>query len=304
MLVLQVIRAGVVGVTLLFFFFISDGYPQVRRTIEEGFPGLATKGLKFALLSELPKDILLVSGNLTIKESEITSTIRQSKPVLQTHLKKNTFYVLEDLATKRLLLREAMTSGRKSGSKEDEIINNFLRSRVHGVSVSDEELQRFYLENRALVGNMVNDQFRESLREFLKEQKKEEAKRKYTQNLGRRLKIFVNTGWVKKQSHPALDNSLDQARRSGKPSVIVFGAVGDCPCDMVSPILTTLRKKFANKLNLLLIQVREEKVLALRYDIQSLPTYLFFNEKGWEVHRHVGFLPEADLENMITRTVL
>lgn len=95
--------------------------------------------------------------------------------------------------------------------------------------------------------------------------------------------------WVKTQSNLAMDNPVDKARRSKKPTMAEFGATGCVPCDMMQPILDKLRKTYPGKLNVIFVHVGEDQVLAARYGIQSIPVQVFFDAAGKEVFRHVGF---------------
>lgn len=92
-----------------------------------------------------------------------------------------------------------------------------------------------------------------------------------------------------------MDNPVDQARLSGKPSLVEFGAAGCGPCDMMRPIIERIKKNFAEKLNVVFAHVRETPILVARFGIRSIPVQVFFNKKGEEVFRHVGFYAEEDL---------
>jgi thiol-disulfide isomerase/thioredoxin len=91
------------------------------------------------------------------------------------------------------------------------------------------------------------------------------------------------------------DNPVDRARRSGKPTIVEFGAKGCIPCDMMQPILDKLRKDYPQKLNVVFVHVGEEQILSSRYGIRSIPVQVFFDNKGKEVFRHTGFFPEEDI---------
>ena len=50
--------------------------------------------------------------------------------------------------------------------------------------------------------------------------------REHTRTLGQRLTIEVSSAWADEQAPLVLDNPADKARRSGKPSLVVF--TGPC----------------------------------------------------------------------------
>jgi thiol-disulfide isomerase/thioredoxin len=84
--------------------------------------------------------------------------------------------------------------------------------------------------------------------------------------------------------HPGLaaDNPVDRARRSGKPTLVEFGAAGCVPCDMMQPILDNLRKDFGDRLNVVFVHVGEEQVPGARYGIRSIPVQVFYDAGGAE----------------------
>jgi len=110
----------------------------------------------------------------------------------------------------------------------------------------------------------------------------------------------ISASWLKKYAALAGVNPVDKARASGKPSLVDFGSVGCRPCDMMAPILDTLREKYKEKLNVLFVHVGQEQILASRYGIQSIPVQIFFDKTGKEVHRHLGFFPQSEIENLLS----
>jgi thioredoxin 1 len=100
----------------------------------------------------------------------------------------------------------------------------------------------------------------------------------------------------------AMDNPVDKARVSGgKPTMVEFGATGCVPCDMMQPILESLRKKYTDRLNVVFVNVRENQILGARFGIQSIPVQVFYDRNGKEVFRHVGFFPEKEVLKQVAR---
>jgi thioredoxin 1 len=85
----------------------------------------------------------------------------------------------------------------------------------------------------------------------------------------------------------------------GKPALVLFGAKGECSCDMVSPILNEIVKKYKSHIEVLIISLREERVLADRYGVKTIPDLIFYDHRGREIYRHVGFLPEREIEEKL-----
>ncbi|MBI4767972.1 MAG: thioredoxin family protein [Deltaproteobacteria bacterium] len=78
--------------------------------------------------------------------------------------------------------------------------------------------------------------------------------------------------------------------------MVEFGATGCVPCDMMTPILADLRKKYKDKLNVLFVHMGQEQIMGARFGIQNIPIQVFFDQKGREVFRHAGFFPQTELE--------
>ena len=83
--------------------------------------------------------------------------------------------------------------------------------------------------------------------------------------------------------------------------MIDLGAKKCIPCKMMAPILTKLEKAYESKANIVFIDVWENRQQAPRFKIRAIPTQIFFNEKGEEVFRHVGFLDERAIVEQMTQ---
>ena len=150
-----------------------------------------------------------------------------------------------------------------------------------------------------MMGTAPVDTLKEDIREYLLQQKKEEAITASIKKLTDSLRFRIDGAWLEKQSRLALDNPVDKARSSGKPTMAEFGAPGCPPCDMMQPILADLRKDRKDKLNVVFIHVGKEQVLGARYGISSIPVQVFFDASGKEVFRHTGFFAAEDIDRQL-----
>jgi thioredoxin 1 len=280
--------------------FILAAQERIGKTLNDLYPGLSSGVLSSATPAQLPKGTLLIAGALTIKESEISQMVSKADPAVRKQLSKNAFFLLENLAIKNLLLQEAYRAGYQK-SEGEAVIPKFLSAKIKTAEVQETEIKAFYNENKAMFGNAPLEQARDMLREYLAQQKRQTAVQQYILTLGHRTPIQVNEEWVQKQNTLALDNPVDRARRSGKPTMVEFGATGCVPCDMMTPILADLRKKFPEKLNVLFVHVGQEQILGARFGIQGIPVQVFFDKTGREVFRHTGFFPQEELEKKMTQ---
>lgn len=275
--------------------------------INQLYPDLFTGSLTYAEIAELPEGILIKSSDITVTKTDITSQIAKAPQNIQEQLKKNEFFFVEQFSTQKFLLAMAKKDASDNntmplGKTDDEIIQTYLEklAKQMPINVTDQEVQQFYEENKDACGGAALDQMKDQIKNYVLAQKQQTAVNDYLKTLGQRLPIKVSSIWAREQSVLAKDNPVDKARASGKPSVVDFGATGCRPCDMMAPILTTLKEKYAGKANVLFVHVREEQILASRYGVQSIPIQVFFDRDGKEIFRHVGFYPQAEIEKKLT----
>ena len=88
---------------------------------------------------------------------------------------------------------------------------------------------------------------------------------------------------------------VNQTLISGKPTVIDLGARTCFSCKKMAPILEGLSKEYKGKANVLFIDVHEDSAAAERFKIRMIPTQIFFDAKGKEVNRHIGFMDKTDI---------
>jgi thiol-disulfide isomerase/thioredoxin len=271
------------------------------KTVRDVYPGLTIGALSSAQLQELPEGVLLKSDGIEIKTEVITKIIDAQPQETREDLKKNAFFILEQEATKQILsslAKKAISRPLAEISKDDnEMITQFFETTIFKkIEVTDEEIKTFYENNKEMCGGATLDQVKTPLKEYVVGQKKQQMAADYIRNLGKQVSIAVSESWAKQQAPLALDNPVDKARKSGKPSMVDFGATGCKPCDMMAPILVTLGKKYEGKANVIFIHVREQQILASRYGIQSIPVQVFFDKDGKEIFRHNGYFPQEEIE--------
>jgi len=272
--------------------------PSSSPLVKDSYPTLTTGALASARLTELPAGVVLQSGQIKITQKDLDAEIGKAPQEVRMQLKRNLFFVLENKATQMFLGYEAANwakQNKTAGSGQDEQIKSYLSSLAGNVSVSDDDLKSFFDKNKDMIGDATFDQVKDQLRDYLQDQKRQDAVSAHIAATGERYEIDVNKTWAAKQYSAAMDNSIDRARKSGKPTMVDLGADGCRPCDMMTPILESLRKEYAGKANVLFVHVRKEQILAARYGVQSIPVQVFFDKDGKECFRHVGFFPKDQI---------
>jgi thioredoxin 1 len=79
---------------------------------------------------------------------------------------------------------------------------------------------------------------------------------------------------------------------NGMVTMVDLGAHKCIPCKMMAPILEKLEKQYKGKAAIVFIDVWKDRSQAKRFGIQAIPTQIFFDKRGREVYRHVGFMGE------------
>lgn len=79
------------------------------------------------------------------------------------------------------------------------------------------------------------------------------------------------------------------------PTLYEFGSVNCKACKAMQPIIDDLAATRKDKLRVIFIDVNKEPDLAMRYNIQAIPTQIFLSPDKKELFRHVGFFAKEDI---------
>ena len=78
--------------------------------------------------------------------------------------------------------------------------------------------------------------------------------------------------------------------------IVDFFATWCGPCKMLSPVLDSL----ADSLDIVKVDVDKHDDLARKYGVMSVPTLIFFKD-GVEVSKHIGFIPEEKIREIVAK---
>jgi len=275
------------------------------KTVEQLFPNLATGVLTYAKAGALPEGILLKSESIEISSRDIDKSISGQPKQFQSELKKNAFFVLEQEATGKLLLKTAKQGLAKenkdlAGKTDNELVKAFFKNLTKDINVSDQDVEKFYKENESVFCGTPLANVRKQIVSYVLQDKQQRFADQYIQTLGQKIEILVSDSWTKQQAQMAKDNPLDKARATGKPTLAIFSAASCCGPDKMIPVRDALLKKYDTKINIVYIEPRKEQILAARYAIRSIPTQVFYDNSGKEFYRHSGFYSEKDIINKLS----
>ena len=88
---------------------------------------------------------------------------------------------------------------------------------------------------------------------------------------------------------------LEQALSNGLPTLAEFGSSTCIPCKQMKPLLEELAVEYEGRLNVIIVEVYEQKELTQQYGIMAIPTQIFFDGNGQEITRHMGFYAKEDI---------
>ena len=93
-------------------------------------------------------------------------------------------------------------------------------------------------------------------------------------------------------------NFEEEITNSSLPVVIDVYATWCGPCQQMGPIFDELAKELANTYKLVKINIDEERDLAIKYNVSSIPTFLFI-KNGELIGKEMGYMSKEDLKNKI-----
>ncbi len=82
-------------------------------------------------------------------------------------------------------------------------------------------------------------------------------------------------------------------------TMLDLGAKSCVPCKMMAPIIEKLGVYYDGKAAIRFIDVWENENIARKYNIESIPTQIFYDKSGKERERHTGFLDEESIKKKI-----
>ena len=80
--------------------------------------------------------------------------------------------------------------------------------------------------------------------------------------------------------------------------VLDFGAKWCGPCRQMDPVMDAIAREYAGRVEVSHVDVDEDRALAQRYDVRSMPTFVFVRD-GREVGRVIGARSRAKMTEAI-----
>ena len=94
---------------------------------------------------------------------------------------------------------------------------------------------------------------------------------------------------------------LPEVPVKGMVTMLDLGAKKCIPCKMMAPIMEKMERVYKDKAAIVFIDVWKHHDQLKRFGIRAIPTQIFYNEKGEEVYRHVGFMSEEAIVKQLKK---
>lgn len=97
---------------------------------------------------------------------------------------------------------------------------------------------------------------------------------------------------------PPAGKAVPKPAPAALPRLVDLGAGKCIPCKKMAPIIEELRTDYATIVDVVFLDVWKDPKAGTPYRIRLIPTQVFFDREGREVHRHEGFMSREEIEKV------
>ncbi len=97
------------------------------------------------------------------------------------------------------------------------------------------------------------------------------------------------------------ETEQDSTTIKTKITFLELGSKTCIPCQQMEKVLVSISAKYGDQIEVIFHDVKEDKKIAAKYKIKMIPTQIFLDESGKEIHRHVGFYPEELIDEFLQK---
>jgi len=215
--------------------------------------------------------------------------------------------VLQEAKKQGLLPAREKKDPEASVSSDEALIKEFLEKRFASVhAVSRQEGETFYEIYKDRMEGKPLEQVAPMIEQIIRQGKQQKQLEQFIGDLRKNASVEINHDRLKKLAAKPPDSNTEEdfskALKSRKPVLVDFGSNSCIPCRQMRPILQEIRKEHSGKTEVLVIDVYKYQNLAREHKIRIIPTLIFFDSNGKEVHRHQGFMSKKVILEQLKKT--
>lgn len=96
---------------------------------------------------------------------------------------------------------------------------------------------------------------------------------------------------------------FNQSAAQTKPKVtfLELGSTSCVPCKKMQPIMKSIEQRYGEQIKVIFHDVKKEKDKVDQYKIEMIPTQIFLDDKGKEIHRHIGYYSEKEIDKFLKK---
>jgi thioredoxin 1 len=271
-------------------------------------------------IGPLGKPVLAAVNDEKIPVARFQEELGKIDPAARELVKEDPGKLLDIIVNRTLLLQQAKKEGvaaPKGGSAtppaagqdaETATIMAYLDKKMAVLPpVAPEEVDRIYETYKDQLGGRKKEEAVILIKQMIEQQRQGEEAEKLIADLRKSAKIDVNQKELQKLAvvPPGMETQSEadfrKALTGGKSMVVDFGSNSCIPCRQLRPVLQKIRKDYTGKLEVLIIDIRNNQKLASDYQIQVIPTVVFFDPAGKAVFRHQGFMSEEKVKEQLAK---
>ena len=97
----------------------------------------------------------------------------------------------------------------------------------------------------------------------------------------------------------AEETTQDSTAIQPKITFLELGSLTCIPCKQMEKVLESVREKYGDQIEVIFHDVKKNEEIIKKYKVKMIPTQVFLDENGKEIHRHVGFYPEEKIDEFL-----
>jgi len=87
--------------------------------------------------------------------------------------------------------------------------------------------------------------------------------------------------------------------QTAKITFLELGSLTCIPCQQMEKVLESIREKYGDQIEVIFQDIKKKKDIAKKFKVRMMPTQVFLDANGKEIHRHIGFYPEELIDEFL-----